>query len=121
MDRFRYFGIFDGYFRQDAHRRRYGRGPEGFEPPVASRARQAAVAKRTAGLIHGLFLPLSSGYDSGALRLAPGNATMPRGAVHATVGTHDTDGFILTCGGGGGGSRRSRGRPSGSGTGSRGG
>ena len=28
----------------DAHRRRYGRGPEGFETPVASRARQAADA-----------------------------------------------------------------------------
>ena len=32
---------------------------------------------------------------------APGNATKPLGAVHATVGTHDTDGFILACGGGG--------------------
>ena len=29
---------------------------------------------------------------------APGNATKPLGAVHATVGAHDTDGFILACG-----------------------
>ena len=31
---------------------------------------EAAVAKRTAGILHGLFLPLSSGYDSGAIHLA---------------------------------------------------
>ena len=41
---------------------------------------EAAVAKRTAGLIHGLFLPLSSGYDSGAIHLA----LLRLGVPHAT-------------------------------------
>ena len=41
---------------------------------------EEAVAKRTAGLIHQLFLPLSSGYDSGAIHLA----LLRLGVPHAT-------------------------------------
>ena len=47
---------------------------------------EAAVAKRTAGILHGLFLPLSSGYDSGAIHLALLRLGVPH-ETYSIVGT----------------------------------
>ena len=47
---------------------------------------EAAVAKRTSGILHGLFLPLSSGYDSGAIHLALLRLGVPH-ETYSIVGT----------------------------------